>query len=94
MIIDKIPEIARAIAEPLSKVEKIVIVDSGSGEGKGASKITGYVTDIISSLPETVEALTGVDLKDIINNKEVIKRLVDNKPVVQEELKTEELIDE
>ena len=34
MIIDKIPEIARAIAEPLSKVEKIVIVDSGSGEGK------------------------------------------------------------
>lgn len=62
MIIEKLPEIAKAVAEPLSKTEKIVVVDSGSGSGKGAAKISGYVTDIISTLPETVEALTGVDL--------------------------------
>lgn len=64
MIIEKLPEIAKAVAEPLSKTEKIVIVDSGSGDGngRGAAKVSGYITDIISSLPATVEALTGVDL--------------------------------
>lgn len=69
MIIEKLPEIARAVAEPLSKTEKIVIVDSGSGDGKGASKVTGYVTDIMSQLPETVEALTGINIMDMLSGK-------------------------
>jgi len=67
MIIEKLPELARAIAEPLSKTEKIVILDGGGGEGKGAAKISGYVTDILATLPETVNALTGVNLMDIFN---------------------------
>lgn len=66
MIIDKLPEIAKAVSEPLSKTEKIVIVDSGKGDGKGAAKVTGYITDIVSSLPETVNALTGINLIDLM----------------------------
>ena len=69
MIIEKLPEIARAVSEPLSKTEKIVIVDSGNGEGKGAGKVTGYVTDIMAQLPATVEALTGVNIMDLLNKK-------------------------
>lgn len=65
MIIEKLPELARAIAEPLSRTEKIVILDGGSGEGKGAAKVSGYVTDILATLPETVNALTGINLMDI-----------------------------
>ncbi|SFR14347.1 flotillin [Desulfoscipio geothermicus DSM 3669] len=64
MIIDKLPEIARSIAEPLAKVEKIVIVDSGNGQGQGAAKVSGYITDIMATLPETVKGLTGYDLMD------------------------------
>ncbi|WPC43271.1 flotillin family protein [Clostridium sp. JS66] len=69
MIVEKLPEIAKAVSEPLSKTEKIVIVDNGSGEGKGtgAAKVTGYVSDIMSQLPETVEALTGVNIMDFLN---------------------------
>lgn len=67
MIIEKLPELARAIADPLSKTEKIVIVDSGSGDGKGAAKVSGYVTDILATLPETVNALTGINLMDIFS---------------------------
>ncbi|MFZ5351169.1 MAG: flotillin family protein [Bacillota bacterium] len=66
MIIEKLPELAKAIAEPLAKTEKIVVVDSSSGQSKGAAKVSGYVTDILSTLPETVNALTGVDLMDIL----------------------------
>jgi flotillin len=70
MIIEKLPEIAKHIAEPLSKTEKIVIVDNGGdGTNKGASKVTGYAVDIMSQLPETVKALTGLDLAKVLENK-------------------------
>lgn len=65
MVIEKLPEIARAIADPLSKTEKIVIVDNG-GNGDGAAKVSKYVTNIMAQLPETVEALTGADLKQLL----------------------------
>ncbi len=67
MIVEKLPEIAQAVASPLAKTEKIVIVDNGGGEGKGgAAKVSGYVTDIISQLPDTVEALTGMNVLDLL----------------------------
>ncbi|CAH2214275.1 flotillin family protein [Tepidibacter aestuarii] len=70
MLVEKLPDIAKSIAEPLTKTEKIVIIDNGNTEGKGgASKVTGYVTDIMSQLPESVEALTGVNIMDIVKSK-------------------------
>lgn len=70
MIIEKLPEIARAVAEPLTKTEKIVIIDNGhEGKDKGAAKVTGYVTDIVSQLPETIEAMTGYNVIDAIKKK-------------------------
>ena len=69
MLIERLPDIAKNIASPLSQTEKIVVIDNGGGGngGKsGASKVAGYVTDIIAQLPETVEALTGVDLIDVL----------------------------
>lgn len=71
MIIEKLPEIANAVAQPLAKTEKIVIVDQGgnSGENGGAAKVTGYVTDIVSQLPETIEAVTGINLMDTLKGK-------------------------
>lgn len=71
MIIEKMPEIAAAVAGPLSKTEKIVIIDNGGSNGsdKGAAKVTGYVTDIIGQLPETIEAMTGFNFMDAIKKK-------------------------
>ncbi|MCL2618822.1 MAG: SPFH domain-containing protein [Defluviitaleaceae bacterium] len=70
MIVERLPEIASAVAAPLAKTEKIVVVDNGGGSGGGgASKIPGYVTDIISTLPHTVEALTGINVLDALKSK-------------------------
>ena len=71
MVIERLPEIASSIAEPLAKTEKIVIIDNGNKDGSnsGASKVTGYVTDIISQLPETIEAMTGFNFMEAIKNK-------------------------
>lgn len=67
MIIDKLPELARAISEPLSKTEKIVIINQGGSDSAGANKITKDITNIIAQLPPVVEALSGVDLKEVMS---------------------------
>ncbi len=67
MIMDKMPEIARAISEPLAKLDKIVMIEN---DGKlGTAKLTGQISEIISQLPEVVESLTGADLKKILKKK-------------------------
>jgi len=67
LFLEKLPEIANAIAAPLSKVDKVVIISQGDGEGVGASRLTGEVTRIITQLPPVVEALTGVNLADMVS---------------------------
>jgi flotillin len=66
MFIDRLPEIATAIAAPLAKTEKIVVVSTGDGPNAGASKVTGDVTAIIAQLPPMVEALTGLKLEELV----------------------------
>jgi flotillin len=67
MILDKLPELAKNVAEPLSKIEKIVMIES---DGKlGTSKITGQVAEVLAQLPEVVQSLTGVDLKKFLKDK-------------------------
>ncbi len=71
MFIDKLPELARAVSEPLSKVEKIVMVGDGAN---GASKLTGQVASVLSQLPEVVEAVSGIDLKKVLGKKDKEKK--------------------
>ncbi|NIA21218.1 MAG: flotillin family protein [Anaerolineaceae bacterium] len=61
IFLEHAPELAAAIAQPLSKTEKIVIINS-DGDGAGASKITGDVANIMAQLPEVVQSLTGMDI--------------------------------
>ncbi|UCD63949.1 MAG: flotillin [Candidatus Zixiibacteriota bacterium] len=62
MVFDKLPDIAREMATPISKVDKIVMVSS-DGKG-GASKITGEVASMMAQLPEVIKSLSGFDLED------------------------------
>ena len=60
------PEVVRAIGEPLSKVDKITIVSTGTGhEGAGAHKVVADVASIIAQAPALVEALAGVKVSDL-----------------------------
>jgi flotillin len=65
MFIEKLPDLARAIAEPLQKIDKIVLIGNGS-DGTGMSKISKEVIDIISQLPPVLEGVAGVKLQDLI----------------------------
>jgi len=61
MMMQIMPKVAAEIGGPISQTKKITMVSTGDGPF-GASKITGEVMDIMASLPETVKAMTGVDI--------------------------------
>ncbi|MFH0793032.1 MAG: SPFH domain-containing protein [bacterium] len=73
MVIDALPQIARAISEPLSRTEKMIIINTGS-DGGGASKVTGDITKILAQIPPVVEALTGLDLADLLKEIPALKK--------------------
>jgi flotillin len=61
-----LPEIARAVAEPLSRIDHITMVDTGGAGGDGVSRITGEVAKVIAQVPPVVESLTGVKIGDLL----------------------------
>ncbi len=65
--LEVLPELAKAIAEPLSKTEKMVFVGGGSGGG-GPSAFAREFERIAAEVPETIPALSGFDLKKALNN--------------------------
>lgn len=66
MLASRLPEIARHISEPLSKMDKIVVIDNGGDSG--ASKITQSITKMIAEVPEVVESLTGIDVIQLVKD--------------------------
>ena len=62
-----LPELAKAVAEPLSKVDKIVVI--GGDKGLGTNKITAQVGEVLAQLPDVVKSITGVDLNKYLKNK-------------------------
>jgi flotillin len=77
MIVRIMPEVAGKISEPLSKTEKIVIINSGNGAGGGASKLTGDVAQIISQLPPVIESLTGIKFEKLLEQVPALRRAMD-----------------
>ncbi|WP_163182977.1 flotillin family protein [Neobacillus sedimentimangrovi] len=69
MIIKMLPEYAKQVASPLSNIDKITVVDTGSsGENGGANKITSYATNLMTTLQESLKASSGIDVKELIEN--------------------------
>lgn len=65
--IKALPELAKAVSEPLSKVDKIVVV--GGDKELGTTRITGQVAQILAQMPEVVKSLTGADIKEFLKTK-------------------------
>ncbi len=69
-VIDKLltglPEVVRALAAPLSNIDKITIVSTGNGDSAGMHKITGDITKIAAQIPALFETLSGMQLSDLL----------------------------
>lgn len=65
MIVKALPEMAKAIAEPLSTIDKVTIID-GNGEGSGVGSMGSYVPQVLAKTMESVKEVTGIDIADIM----------------------------
>jgi flotillin len=65
MFTGMLPDLARAVSEPLAKMDKMVVINTG-GEGGGASKVTADVAKIVAQLPPVIEGLSGVSLAEVV----------------------------
>jgi flotillin len=72
-LITNMADVVRAMAEPLSKVDKITIVSTGNDGSTGASKVTGEMTKIAAQVPALFEALSGMNLHDLMANVKAMK---------------------
>jgi flotillin len=67
-LIAMMPEMMRALSEPLSKVDKITIVSTGSDGVTGANKLTGDMMKIASQVPALFESLSGMNVAELMAN--------------------------
>ena len=66
-LLTRLPEIVRALAAPLAKVDKITIVSTGNGGSTGMHKITGDMTEIAAQVPALFEALSGMQMSELLS---------------------------
>jgi flotillin len=71
-LLSGLPEVVRALAQPLSQVDKITIVSTGNGASAGAHKITGDITEMAAQVPALFEALSGMKISDLLANVRLI----------------------
>jgi len=69
-LLSQMPELARAMSEPLAKVDKITIVSTGDGSGQGgigSAALMNDVTRMVAQTPALFEGLTGMKLGDLLS---------------------------
>lgn len=65
-----LPEIAAAVAEPLSRAGETTIISQGAGpgEGTGAARLTDDVVQVLSQLSPIMQQLAGVDMQQFLQD--------------------------
>ena len=76
-LITGLPEVVKALASPLSNVDKITVVSTGNSHSAGLNKITGDITEIAAQVPALFEALSGMHMSDLLGK---IRTIGDKSP--------------
>jgi len=66
MLVGILPEVAGEYAKQFAQIDKITVIQNGSGDANGTDAIMGNVPGAMLGLMESMKDVTGVDLKEII----------------------------
>ncbi|HEX2057751.1 MAG TPA: SPFH domain-containing protein [Actinomycetota bacterium] len=61
LLVSRLPDVARAIAEPISNVKDITIIDT-----EGANKLTRTTANTVRQIDSVLESFTGASLSDLV----------------------------
>src|SRR3974390_2307086 len=76
-LITGLPDIVKALASPLSNVDKITVISTGNGDSAGLNKITGDMTKMAAQIPALFETLSGMKMSELLSK---IRALGDKAP--------------
>jgi flotillin len=80
-VVDKLitgmPEVVKALASPLSNVDRITVVSTGNGDSAGLNKITGDLTKMAAQVPALFETLTGMNVSELLGK---VRQIGDGAP--------------
>jgi flotillin len=65
-LITGLPEVVKALASPLAKVDRITIVSTGDGTSAGMHKITGDLAQMAAQVPALFESLSGMQMSELL----------------------------
>ncbi|HVN91204.1 MAG TPA: SPFH domain-containing protein [Candidatus Binataceae bacterium] len=65
-LITGLPEVVKALASPLAKVDRITIVSTGDGNASGMHKLTGDLTQMAAQVPALFESLSGMQMSELL----------------------------
>src|SRR5262249_9053227 len=71
-LITGLPEVVKALASPLAKVDKITVVSTGNGNAAGMHKITGDIAEIAAQVPALFESLSGMQMSELLGKIRMI----------------------
>jgi flotillin len=69
-VLAALPAVVQAIAAPLSSIDKITVVSTGSGEGHGGTGVERLTQDavrVVAQVPALIEGLTGLKMADLVS---------------------------
>jgi flotillin len=69
-LLSGLPDVVRAISEPLGRVDRITVVSTGDGDGGGAgvNKVTADIAKMVAQVPALVESLSGISIADLLKS--------------------------
>lgn len=70
-LLSQMPEMVRAAAEPLNRVDKITVISTGAdgdNASTGMNRITGDMTNLVAQVPALLEALTGFKMDEMLKH--------------------------
>ncbi|MFN2588936.1 MAG: flotillin family protein [Actinomycetota bacterium] len=62
LLVSRLPDVARAIAEPIGNVKDITIIDT-----EGANKLTRTTANTVKQIDSVLESFTGASLSDLVS---------------------------
>lgn len=66
-LITGLPEVVKALASPLSNIDKITIVSTGDADAAGMNKVTNDMTKIAAQIPVLFETLSGMRMSELLS---------------------------
>lgn len=70
--VEQLPKVVEAAALPMSQIDKVVLIDGGSGSSNGVGSLGRYANQlpvIVEQMAESFAAVTGIDLIQVARDK-------------------------